>query len=203
MISIQDMSFTMDGNPVFSDFSMEINSGTKMLIKGRSGSGKTSLFKLLLGFAQPDTGNIRINGLALDKTHIREIRNSFFYLSQDVDLPHETGRTLIARLERLNREHPLVIDSLGHFLTLLDLPPSLLEKKIPVLSGGERQRLGLLMGFLLDRPIWLLDEPTSALDDAMKEIVVDYITAMDKTILVVSHDRVWEAHPDITKFNWR
>ncbi len=203
MISIQDMNYTMDGNSVFSDFSMEIEAGTKMLIKGRSGSGKTSLFRLLLGFTAPDAGSIRIMGLTLDKAHIREIRNQIFYLSQDVDLPQETGHTLIARLDRLNREHPLLLDSLDRFLTLLALPPSLLGKNIAVLSGGERQRLGLLMGFLLDRPIWLLDEPSAALDDAMKAIVAGHITALDKTVLVVSHDRVWEEQPDIIKFDWR
>ena len=203
MISIQDLNYTMDGHPVLSGFSMEINPGKKILIRGRSGSGKTSLFRLLLGFAAPDAGSIHINGLPLDTAHIREIRNHVFYLSQDVDLPHETGSTLVARLERLNKERPLLMESRDDFLTLLDLPPTLLGKKISVLSGGERQRLGLLMGFLLNRPVWLLDEPTSALDDAMKKIVADYITAMDKTVLVVSHDRVWEEQPEIIKFDWR
>lgn len=203
MISIEDVNYTMDGHPVLSGFSMEINPGEKMLIKGRSGTGKTSLFRLLLGFTQPDKGIIRINGLPLDKAHIREIRNHVFYLSQDVDLPHESGRTLIERLERLNKDCPLLMGSLDGFLAFLDLPPALLDKKISILSGGERQRLGLLLGFLLDRPVWLLDEPTSALDDAMKEIVANRITALDKTILVVSHDRVWEKQPDILKFDWR
>lgn len=193
----------MDNHLVLSDFSMEINDREKLLIKGRSGSGKTSLFRLLLGFVAPDTGSIQIDGLSLDKQHINKIRNRVFYLSQDVDLPHETGQVLITRLARLNREHSFLLDSLDFFLSLLDLPKVLLEKNISVLSGGERQRLGLLMGFLLDRPIWLLDEPTSALDDAMKEIVASHIMAMDKTVLVVSHDRVWEKQPDIIKFNWR
>ncbi len=193
----------MDNNPVLSDFSMEINNKEKFLIRGRSGSGKTSLFRLLLGFVTPDAGSIQVDGLSLNTRHINKIRNRIFYLSQDVDLPHETGQILITRLARLNREHPLLLDSLDFFLTLLDLPKGLLEKNICVLSGGERQRLGLLMGFLLDRPIWLLDEPTSALDDAMKKIVAAHITAMDKTVLVVSHDRVWEEQPDIMKFNWR
>jgi len=203
MISIQNLSYTMAGNPVLSDFSMRIKTGEKVRVKGRSGSGKTSLFRLLLGFNRPDKGVIRINGLCLDKQQIKEIRSSIFYLSQDVDLPQETGRVLIERLDRLNKTDPLPMKSLDRFLTLLDLAPDLLDKNISVLSGGERQRLGLLIGLLLDRPIWLLDEPTSALDDTMKTRVVEFLTGMKNTMLIVSHDRVWEEHPLINTIDWR
>ena len=73
----------------------------------------------------------------------------------------------------------------------------LLEQNIKDLSGGERQRVGLLIGFLLDRPVWLLDEPTSALDDAMKRKVSKFILGQDKTIVIISHDDVWKQHKEI------
>jgi len=203
MISIQNLSYTMADNPVLSGFSMCIKAGEKVRVKGRSGSGKTSLFRLLLGFNRPDKGVIRINGLSLDRQHIKEIRNRIFYLSQDVDLPQETGRVLIERLNRINKADLPLMKSLDRFLRLLDLTPNLLNKNTAILSGGERQRLGLLIGLLLNRPIWLLDEPTSALDDTMKERVIEFLTGMGSTMLIVSHDRVWEDHPLITTIDWR
>ncbi|WDP84238.1 MAG: ATP-binding cassette domain-containing protein [Desulfobacter sp.] len=163
------------------NFSMDIGKGEKHLISGRSGSGKTSFLRLLLGFDPQDTGIIQINGLTFSKPDIKSIRNLIFYLSQDVDLPDETGISLIHRVLRLNRDTAMDMGQMDFFLSLLALTPGSLEKKVSVLSGGERQRLGLLLGFMLNRPIWLLDEPTSALDEPMKKSIARHIMGMNQT----------------------
>ncbi len=202
MICIENLNYIIKNGPVMSGFSMDIKPKEKCLISGPSGSGKTCLFRLLLGFDLPDSGRLNIAGHDVCKQHIRDIRKNVFYLSQDVDLPDETGNILISRILRLNSDQKPASDLLPDFLDLLLLTPAHLDKPVSILSGGERQRLGLLIGFLLNRPVWLLDEPTSALDDAMKQVVSDHIMTLDKTVLIISHDPVWKNQLDIITVNW-
>ena len=96
MIQIKDLSYSRSGKTILSRFSFQVQAGEKVLIQGRSGSGKTSLFKLILGFEPPDAGQIIVNVRPLDKENITGVRQDLFYLSQDVDLPDLTGQDLIA-----------------------------------------------------------------------------------------------------------
>ncbi len=202
MISIQNLSYAIKGTKILSRFSLEVQEQEKYLIQGRSGTGKTSLFRLMLGFDQPSSGKITIKGLFVDSLHIRQVRQSIFYLSQDIDLADKTAMAILTSILKFNNCLPRLGTHLEGCLDLLSLSPHLLDKKVSQLSGGERQRVGLLIGFLLDRPIWLLDEPTSALDDAMKEQIVGHILALDKTLLVISHDKVWKNRPELPTINW-
>lgn len=202
MISIQNISYAIKGVSILSGFSLDVKENEKYLIQGRSGTGKTSLFRLLLGFDRPETGKIYIKGLLVDSVHIRQIRQSVFYLSQDIDLADKLAISTLKSILNFNNCLPRLETHMDRYLDLLSLSPHLLDKKVSKLSGGERQRLGLLIGFLLDRPIWLLDEPTSALDDAMKEQIVDHILTLDKTLLIISHDKVWKNRSELPTINW-
>jgi len=87
-------------------------------------------------------------------------------------------------------------------LNFLDLSSKILNQTVTELSGGERQRIGLLICFLLDRPVWLLDEPTSALDDIMKKKIADYVMDQEKTIVLISHDDVWKENNAVKIERW-
>ena len=202
MISIKNIAYDIKGIQILSGFSLDVKENEKYLIQGRSGTGKTSLFRLMLGFTRPVSGQILIQGLAVDSLHIREIRQSIFYLSQDIDLADKTAISTLTSILKFNNCLSRLETHMDRYLDLLSLSPHLLDKKVSKLSGGERQRLGLLVGFLLDRPIWLLDEPTSALDDAMKEQIVDRILTLDKTLLIISHDKVWKNRSELPTINW-
>ena len=203
MIRIHDLSLTKSGKKIFKDVSLHIPSGEKHLISGKSGSGKSSLFRLMLGFEQPDAGRIDINGMELSPETIHSIRGLVFYLSQDVELPHLTGEQLIAETLKYNKRSPMAKKDLVFFLEILSLPMTLLQQNTDDLSGGERQRLGLLLCFLLNRPIWLLDEPTSALDKQAKYQISEYIAGTEKTVLIISHDQAWFDLPGIIMTEWR
>ncbi|MCK5541738.1 MAG: ATP-binding cassette domain-containing protein [Desulfobacterales bacterium] len=86
--------------------------------------------------------------------------------------------------------------------TFLDLDDAIFSQTIKELSGGERQRIGLLICFLLDRPVWLLDEPTAAIDDHMKKKVADYILDQDRTIIIISHDSIFKENKKILVERW-
>lgn len=190
-IEFQDVCLSYPDRCLFSDFNLRIPKGEKILLSGKSGVGKTTLFRLLLGFQRPDNGSVHVNGHPVKSEHIRTIRSQVFYLSQDIDFRNETVSILLDEIFEANNKHPGQ-ENVKKFLSFLELENNILEKSLEKLSGGERQRLGLLTCFLLDRPLWLMDEPTAALDDAMKHKVVDYILSLAKTIVVISHDSLWK-----------
>lgn len=183
---------------LFKNFNLTIAPGRKILISGKSGCGKTTLLKFLLGFEQPDKGGIFYNGRIIDKTCIKDIRSQIYYLSQDIDLMDIPVQAFLDQVLAANRMVDPDHTKRDHFLDFLELDKPLLSEKISGLSGGERQRIGLLLCFLLDRAVWLLDEPTAALDDAMKQKIAGSVPAQKATVLIVSHDDVWkENHKNI------
>lgn len=202
MISFESVSHNIGNTQIFSDRSLCLGKNEKVLILGKSGLGKTSLFRLILGFEQPESGKIVVNGLNLDKDHIHQIRQQLFYLSQDIDLKNETIRGLVTDIWEFNFAKELCQEEINRQLTFLELSPGILQKKTGELSGGERQRIGLMIGFLLNRPIWLLDEPTSALDDAMKKKIANHILSLDKTLVIISHDQCWQDNSTVRIERW-
>jgi len=202
VISIESVSHAIGTARIFSNLSLCVNKNEKVLILGRSGLGKTSLFRLLLGFEQAGSGKILVNGLNLDKAHVHQIRQQLFYLSQDIDLRDETLNNLVTEIWEFNFDRKLSRETIEQLLTFLELSPGILEKRTGDLSGGERQRIGLLIGFLLNRPIWLLDEPTSALDNAMKKKIAEHLLSLDKTMIIISHDHCWQDSSAVRIERW-
>jgi UDP-glucose/iron transport system ATP-binding protein len=202
MINIESVHLNRKNKQIFSGLTLSVEKDEKVLIQGKSGVGKTTLFKILLGFETIDKGNITFNGLDLAPDHIKTIREQTFYLSQDIDLKNEVIDQLIDEILEANAIEKPSDSQLAEHLDFLELNEKLLLQKIKELSGGERQRIGLLICFLLNRPVWLLDEPTSALDDTMKEKIVGHILAQEKTIIIVSHDAVWKQNNSIRIERW-
>lgn len=202
MIKFESVYLKRNHKEIFSGLNFFVQKNEKVLIQGKSGIGKTTLFKILLGFETIDKGRVRFNHLDIVKEHIKDIRRQTFYLSQDIDL--KDGR--VGELLDEIREHNLIKNQdKTHFMDLLDfldLSDKLLDQTVKELSGGERQRIGLLICFLLDRPVWLLDEPTSALDDSMKKKIADYILDQEKTIVLISHDNVWKENNAVKIERW-
>ncbi len=202
MIKLNSVHLSRKNKQILSDLTFFVEENEKVLIQGKSGIGKTTLFKVLLGFEAIDKGNITVNGLDLAPDHIKTIREQIFYLSQDIDLKNDTLSLLIDEILEVNNIEKPSKTQLAKHLDFLDIHAKLLSQKVKELSGGERQRIGLLICFLLNRPVWLLDEPTSALDDTMKEKIVSYVLGQEKTIIIVSHDAVWKQNNSIRIERW-
>jgi putative ABC transport system ATP-binding protein len=197
MIQFDSVHLKLNNRQIFSGLNFRVREKEKVLIQGKSGIGKTTLFKILLGFEPIDSGTVRFNGLDIVRENIKTIRSQIFYLSQDIDLKNEPVRILLDEINRFNSFKNPDKTHLMDLLDFLELNEKILDQEVKELSGGERQRIGLLICFLLDRPVWLLDEPTSALDDVMKKKMVAYIPARDKTIVIISHDDVWKQNSDL------
>lgn len=187
-------SYNPESAPVIKQCSFSVEEGERVVLRGESGVGKTTIFRLLLGFEQPDEGEILYKNKPLDGETVREIRGQTAWLPQDLDLGSDTVKSLVYlpfQFERNNANKPGE-DQIIETFERLGLPESSLGKKFADLSTGQRQRVGIAICHLLDKPMILLDEPTSALDSASKEKVANLLFANAKrTILSTSHDPWW------------
>ncbi len=204
MIAFNHIHLSFNGKKVLDDLSLAVERGEKVVILGKSGSGKSSLFSLLLGFLEPDAGEIFFAGRRVDEKSVWEVRRKVAYIDQDVSLGSGTIFDLLDFIARLKTNLHLgqirkEADELRHYFELSD---EVLNKNIEELSGGERQRLAVMIAVLLHRDVFLLDEVTSALDLHLKKKVADFfIDRKDWTCLVISHDPVWLENPAVKVFD--
>ena len=197
IISLDNVSFSFKTKPIFDHFDLRVAPGEKVQIKGKSGTGKTTLFKLILGFVRPDKGMVLFNGEALDARSVWQARGSMAYVSQDMSIGEGRVKDFLADLlsyeanRKLNVSREQIIALFSEF----SLSEDLYESSISNLSGGEKQRIAIIASILIDRPVYLLDEITSALDEALKKKIARYFMELkEKTILIISHDQVWEEY---------
>ena len=195
-IIFDDVSFSYNSksSPVINQCSFSVEEGDRVVLRGESGVGKTTIFRLLLGFEIPDTGDIVYKGDCLNDETAQKIRSQTAWLPQDLDLGSDTVKSLVNlpfQFEKNNANQPARNQIIETFQRL-GLPASSLEKEFANLSTGQRQRVGVAICHLLDKPLILLDEPTSALDSASKEKVVNLLFSGSKrTIISTSHDPWW------------
>lgn len=204
MIKFNSIYLRYNGIDVIRNLSFEIKQGEKAVISGKSASGKSSLISMLLGFIEPDEGNIVFDGATVDEKNVWDIRKRTSYVDQDASIG--SGRILdildfVSEL-RANAQLDCTNEKIKDLLEYFELSNDLLSKNIEDLSGGERQRLAIVISVLLDRNIFLLDEVTSALDRHLKSKVVDYfVKRKEWTCMVLSHDPVWLDNPSVKVFN--
>lgn len=176
-----------DGPDVFRGLDLELSPGGRVAVTGPSGTGKSTLAQVLVGFLRPTHGQVLLDGVDVTRLRAEELRRVISWCEQQ---PHIFDTT-VAENVRLAR--PAATDAevravLGR-VRLLDwveaLPAGLntaVGEHGARLSGGERQRLALARCLLADTPIVVLDEPTEHLDD-------DTAAALTRELLAASHDR--------------
>ena len=194
IIRYENAGISFGGKEVISDFSLCVLRGEKILLRGKSGIGKSTLFKMLLGFEKPSEGSLHYRGKPVNAQVAWEVRREVSYVSQDMDLGEGAVKDLLDEIfsYRPNREkrNPEKLNSL---MKELELNQDILEKNFENLSGGEKQRIGILIALMLERDVFLLDEVTSALDSELKKKVVDhFLKHKNWTLFIISHDREWE-----------
>lgn len=182
------------GEEVLADVELAVRPGEVVQVTGRSGTGKSTLLKLLMRFWDPRAGVVRMSGRNLREVGTASLRTRQGHMAQDTHLFTGTLRDNLL-IARPDADDGALADALEK-VALADLVAQL-PKGIdtPVgelggaLSGGERQRLGLARVFLQDAPLVLLDEPTSNLDALSEAAVLEALAAnrTGRTIVLVSH----------------
>ena len=194
MIRFEDVTIRRNGVAILDDFNLQIDRGEKVLIYGKSGIGKSTVLKLILGFMRPDSGTVLFEGKPIDSRQVWEVRRRSAYVSQDLDIGEGPVPGFIDGVLGLhvNRQTGADESAVVALFELLGLEPGIMDKSLQELSGGEKQRVALATVLLLGRDLLLLDEITSAIDDRLKNRVIDHLLSMeDATVIAVSHDYHW------------
>lgn len=161
---------------------------------GRSGSGKTSMIRIIAGLARPDEGRVVLDGEVLTETAtgilVAKHRRRFGYVFQEARLfPHLSIRANLS-YGRWFAARPAHSESFDHIVDLLGIE-TLLERSPSKLSGGEKQRVAIGRALLSSPRLLLMDEPLAALDDARKAEILPYLQRLrdetDIPIVYVSH----------------
>jgi ATP-binding cassette subfamily B protein len=183
-----------DRPPLFDGLDLEIPSGAKIGLVGRSGGGKTTLTRLLLRLMDVDGGRILIGGQDIARLRQADLRSLIAYVPQEPAMFHRSVRDNIAFARPGATEAEILQAARAAHVTefaesLPDGFDTLVGERGVKLSGGQRQRVALARAILRDAPILLLDEATSALDSESEILVQEALWRLmrDRTALVVAH----------------
>lgn len=194
-VRFEQVTFAHRGaDPLFEGLDLEVPSGAKVGLVGRSGGGKTTLSRLLLRMTDIDAGRILIGGQDISRLRQADLRSLIAYVPQDPAMFHRTLRDNIAfaRPDATDAEIRRAAEA-AHVTEFADVLPqgfdTMVGERGIKLSGGQRQRVALARAILRGAPILLLDEATSALDSESELLVQEALWRLmeGRTALVVAH----------------
>lgn len=192
-----------DEAEVLSEVSFHVQPGQTVALVGPTGSGKSSLIKLLLRFYAPSSGRILIDGQPIDALTLDSVRQAIGFVSQDVFLFDGTVAENIA-YGKVDASMDEIADAaaqaeaLGFIQALPNGFDTLVGERGQKLSGGQRQRLSIARALLKDSPILVLDEATSAVDNETEQAIQRSLQRLAgcKTTLVIAHRLSTIVHAD-------
>lgn len=200
-IEVRNVTFQFedDDKPVFERLNFKIFKGRRYGIKGRTGSGKTTLFNVLLGLYQPTCGEVLIDGEPLTTDNLASWHKAIGYVPQEVFVADASILENVAlgldksQIDREKAMQALEQASLGDFVR--NLPNGIDTVKGEAgcqMSGGQRQRLGIARALYKDAAVLFFDEATSSLDSQTELEVNEAIqrlsdTHKELTIIIISH----------------
>lgn len=195
MIEVHHLWKSFAETPILKDITFKLEAGKTLALIGSSGSGKTTILRLLNRLIEPDRGQIRIEGTAISTRSPVRLRRKIGYAIQGIGLfPHLTVAQNIAVVPQLLKwEKKKTQQRVGELLEKLQLPPEQFREQFPhQLSGGQQQRVGIARALAARPPLLLMDEPFGALDPIIRSQLRQEIFKLDelggKTIVMVTHD---------------
>ena len=173
---------------------LNLERGKTACIVGQSGCGKTSLLNAVMGFVPLKEGTIKVGDTLLDKSTIDIIRRQIAWIPQELALPFEWVKEMVAFPFdlKVNRSVPFSEERLYEYFDDLGLEHDLYTKRVNEVSGGQRQRIMLAVAAMLNKPLIIIDEPTSALDAGSTDKVLAFFRRQAEkgaAVLAVSHDK--------------
>ena len=191
LLKLKQICFEIDSNIILKDINLEIDEGNFVSIIGKSGSGKTSLLKIISGLKKQTKGSIILNNTILsdDDTFVEpESRNLGLVVQEKVLFPHLNVQSNVEfGIPKEDNKREKAVEMLNKFHI-----SSLMEKYPHEISGGEAQRVALARTLVTKPQVLLLDEPFSGLDQSLKDGIYPDIKKILKdnniSTIMVSHD---------------
>ncbi len=178
---------------LFQNFSLKIKAREKIALVGSTGSGKTSLTKLLLRYFEPQNGALYFDGMDAKDFTLKSLRSQISLVPQQPELFHRSIRENMTLGKEISNVELIELAKKSRCLDFIENLPEKFETPVGErgvkLSGGEKQRITIARAFLEEAPILVLDEATSALDSLTeKQIQVAIFELIkDKTAIVIAH----------------
>lgn len=196
-VAVKEVSFTYEGaeKPALESVSFDIPRGKTVALVGRSGSGKSTIANLFNRFYDVSSGSITLDGHDIRDYELKNLREQFALVSQNVHLFNDTIANNIAYAteDQYTREDIERAAKLAHVTEFVSKMEDGLDTMIgengASLSGGQRQRVAIARALLRDAPVLVLDEATSALDTESERAIQSALDELqkDKTVLVIAH----------------
>lgn len=200
-IEFKNVTFSYPGQttPVLNNLSMVLHAGTKTCIAGDNGAGKSTIVKLMMRLYRPDSGEILIDGINIDKYDIEELRKVYGVVFQDFNQYAFTVAENILMRNFIEDDRPVVAEALGKggILEKIEASPNNIKSNLTrlfddeglELSGGEWQKLSISRTYARNAGILILDEPSSSLDARSEhDLFVRFREISEgKTTVFISH----------------
>lgn len=193
MLSVNHGYFGYDQNYLFEDITLQLGDTSFVCISGKSGCGKTTLLKLLVGEQEFTQGNVVYQDEELNQDNYEDfLFNHVSYIDQDGTFFN--NMSIYQHFKFYGKLHGLKVDKLKvkEWLKQVNLTDIDIKKSPAVLSTGERKRLIIAVALMTGKGILVLDEPTASLDHENKKILITLLKSLSERMLVIctSHDKM-------------
>lgn len=192
--TLNHVTFSYDDETILDDYSLKLEPGKITGIHGVSGSGKSTILKLLMRFWNVHQGSITVDEEEIKQIPTKHLRDMESYVTQETHLFHDSIANNIAIAKKdATREEIMEACKKASIHDFIMTLPKGYDTEVgelgDTLSGGEKQRIGIARAFLHDAPMILMDEPTSNLDSLNEGIILKSLkeSSKQKTIVLVSH----------------
>ncbi|NLQ67678.1 ATP-binding cassette domain-containing protein [Streptococcus mutans] len=194
VIEFKEVNKIYGDNVAVKHINLKIMSGEFVCLIGTSGSGKTTILRMINRMLKPSNGKIFIKGEEISDLNPVQLRRKIGYVIQNIGLmPHMTiyeNITLVPKLLKWSEDKKKA--KAKELIKLVELPEDFLDRYPYELSGGQQQRIGVVRALAADQDIILMDEPFGALDPITREGLQDLVKSLQektgKTIVLVTHD---------------
>lgn len=191
--TLRDISYTYPGksDPIFEDLSIDIPSGIQTAITGPSGCGKTTIVRMLLGFVEPMSGHILVDGIPISQLAIRNYRRQLGVVMQTARLNSGSIYDIVCGGMQYSEDQvwdALDKASVGQEVRQMPMKlETLLSDSGGNISGGQVQRIAIARALITSPKVLIMDEATSALDNKSQQAITDVVKNLGITRITIAH----------------
>jgi len=195
-IEMRGLSFSPGngGNPLLQDIHITVEKGERLVVVGRTGSGKTIFCNLMTRILEPSQGYLFFDGVEIHEIPLEVLRKSIGYMPQDTFLFSDTIRDNIAfgKMDATDKEIEEAARLAQIYDEMMEFPEgmnTMVGEKGITLSGGQRQRIAIARAILMDPPIFILDDALSSVDIQTEERILEGLDKFlkGKTSILITH----------------